>query len=359
MNKILICGDLYDNGNLSFTNELILLMKSSHVIVNLEAPIIEFDKIPIEKNGPNLSHSFSIIKKMKDIGVKYCNLSNNHICDYGERGLKSTLDSLTNNDIVPFGYHIKNKTVGMVTFDINKKKIAVISYSDLEFNNINGSGAIIFGLSKVKRDIERIKKNFDFVIVLYHGGKEHFSIPSPNLKETCRYIIDVGADLVLCQHSHIIGLIEKYKGKEICYGQGNFATSLTNNRNHEDGLIYELTVKSNNIEINKYLSSNIADVIQLNDLNKYNNVFPKIDLENDKALLLLFKKNLDKEKSYYIDTLLGFGFFRKRIFRNKSSFLFQRIYKKRIIKLLNLIRSDTLREVSICILEEFEGFKSE
>ena len=42
------------------------------------------------------------------------------------------------------------------------------------------------------------------------------------IDEACRRIVEKGADLVVCQHSHCIGSEEIYKGKKILYGQGNF-----------------------------------------------------------------------------------------------------------------------------------------
>src|SRR5690606_27860319 len=54
-----------------------------------------------------------------------------------------------------------------------------------------------------------------------HGGIEHYEYPSPRLQRVCRSMVRHGADLVLCQHSHLIGTVEKYRGGEILYGQGN------------------------------------------------------------------------------------------------------------------------------------------
>ena len=38
----------------------------------------------------------------------------------------------------------------------------------------------------------------------------------------CRAMVHMGADAVLCQHSHIIGCMEHYEKGLILYGQGNF-----------------------------------------------------------------------------------------------------------------------------------------
>jgi poly-gamma-glutamate synthesis protein (capsule biosynthesis protein) len=41
-------------------------------------------------------------------------------------------------------------------------------------------------------------------------------------KKAYRKLVEKGADLVICQHSHCIGCEEKYQGGTIVYGQGNF-----------------------------------------------------------------------------------------------------------------------------------------
>ena len=42
------------------------------------------------------------------------------------------------------------------------------------------------------------------------------------MRKVCRKIVDKGADIVLCQHTHCIGVEEDYNGGKIVYGQGNF-----------------------------------------------------------------------------------------------------------------------------------------
>ena len=42
------------------------------------------------------------------------------------------------------------------------------------------------------------------------------------MQKVCRKLIDKGADLVVCQHSHCIGCEEDWGKGKIVYGQGNF-----------------------------------------------------------------------------------------------------------------------------------------
>lgn len=72
------------------------------------------------------------------------------------------------------------------------------------------------------KDIRKAREMGDRIIVIYHGGKEFCSYPSPRLHKLCNAMADNGADVILCQHSHCIGCYEKYNDCHILYGQGNF-----------------------------------------------------------------------------------------------------------------------------------------
>ena len=72
------------------------------------------------------------------------------------------------------------------------------------------------------QDIRALRPTVDYLIVIYHGGKEYCRYPSPRLRNLCREMVLCGADVVLTQHSHCIGCYEEYEGGHILYGQGNF-----------------------------------------------------------------------------------------------------------------------------------------
>ena len=52
-----------------------------------------------------------------------------------------------------------------------------------------------------------------------------------------------GADLVVCQHSHIIGCEEDHEGSKIIYGQGNFLLDDLNNENWQSGLMIRVLIE--------------------------------------------------------------------------------------------------------------------
>ena len=65
-------------------------------------------------------------------------------------------------------------------------------------------------------------KYSDYVLVIVHGGHEHYQLPSPRMQETYRFFIDIGADAVVNHHQHCYSGYEVYNGKPIFYGLGNF-----------------------------------------------------------------------------------------------------------------------------------------
>lgn len=201
-----------------------LLIKADYRIFNLETPLTDFEN-PITKQGPNLSAGENTVKGIQALGVDLLSLANNHIFDHEKEGLLRTIETLDKAGISYVGAG-ENLSIASkpFCFRFSDKKVGVYACTEHEFSiaEKDKAGANPFDPLWSFDHISELKQKVDFVIVLYHGGKEHYRYPSPNLQKICRRMIDKGADLVLCQHSHCIGCEEKYSGRTILYGQGNF-----------------------------------------------------------------------------------------------------------------------------------------
>ena len=55
-----------------------------------------------------------------------------------------------------------------------------------------------------------------------HWGGEHTLRPVPRQRMEARRLIDAGADVLVCHHTHTLQTIEDYRGKKIYYSIGNF-----------------------------------------------------------------------------------------------------------------------------------------
>ena len=221
--EYLIGQDLYE-----------VLQKADYRIFNLETPLVNCVR-PIQKNGPLLSAPPNSINALKALNIGLLTLANNHIMDQDIQGLASTIKTLDEAEILHVGAgNALEEAKAPVFLTIKDKQYGVYACAEHEFSIAGGStpGANPFDPLESLDHVAQMKAQCDYAIVLYHGGKEYYRYPSPNLQKTCRKLVEKGANLVICQHSHCIGCEEKYLGATIVYGQGNF---LFDNGNDEYG----------------------------------------------------------------------------------------------------------------------------
>lgn len=176
--------------------------KADYTIFNLEVPLTD-EKKPIAKSGPNLIAPTATIEGLKAINPLFFGLANNHILDQGVEGLVSTVKVLEDAGIEYSGVG-QNLVEACKPFikEINGKRVGIYCCAEHEFSIATEStpGANPFDPLESFEHIEKLKQSADYVIVLYHGGKEYYRYPSPYLQKICRKLVDKGADLVITQH---------------------------------------------------------------------------------------------------------------------------------------------------------------
>lgn len=233
--KLIICGDLSvtaasleafkaQDKEAAFGDVLGLFAEYDRVVVNLECALTDSEN-RIKKCGPNLKGPKTTADTLKAAGVTDCALSNNHIFDFGKEGAHDTLAELGRVGLGYTGYGANYEDSRKNMFiEQDGVKIGIVNVCEHEYTYAteNREGARPFDEFETMHDIRMAKKEADYVIVIYHGGKELCRYPSPRLMKACREMVRCGADVVLCQHSHCIGCYETFEGGHILYGQGNF-----------------------------------------------------------------------------------------------------------------------------------------
>lgn len=233
--KALLLGDLcptqttnplFEKGDIEtlFTDTLELFEGNDINFVNLECALTQ-SQMPIKKFGPNLAAVPNTANVLKEIGVNYVGLSNNHFFDFGIKGATDSMKFLDEAGIIYTGFGSNyNDSRKNLVIEKNGEKVCVIAVCEHEYSYAleDRMGSRPFDEYDTLEDIRDAKSKNDRVIVLYHGGKEFCTYPSPRLYKVCRAMVRSGADVVLCQHTHCIGCYEEYNGGHILYGQGNF-----------------------------------------------------------------------------------------------------------------------------------------
>lgn len=231
-----------DIENLVGTEIRDVLDKADFRIFNLEVPLVD-KNTPIKKCGPALIAPTKTINGIKKVNVNLFTLANNHILDQGEQGLSSTIGMLNNNNIAYVGVGKNlNEARKPYVIENNGQKIGIYACAEHEFSiaTEKNAGANPFDALESFDHVKKLKETCNKVIVLYHGGKEHYRYPSPMLQKVCRKFVEKGADLVVCQHSHCIGCEEKYQNGTIVYGQGNFLFDHSNSEFWQTSLLISI-----------------------------------------------------------------------------------------------------------------------
>lgn len=234
--KILIAGDFYpservkkiiDEGTYEHVfGEVEPIVKSAdYAIVNYESPVVLGNYKPIVKCGPNLASSEKAIEAIKWAGFDMATLANNHIYDFGKEGLDDTIRTCEKLDVDIVGVGLNLAESQNVFYkEIQGKILAIINCCEHEFSiaGVDTPGANPLNPVQQYYQIREARKKADYVLVIVHGGHEHFQLPSPRMVETYRFFVDAGADAVVNHHQHCYSGYEVYNGKPIFYGLGNF-----------------------------------------------------------------------------------------------------------------------------------------
>ena len=230
MAKLLVTGDFVVSKTYAIdANSRVkaLFEQSDLNVVNLESPVtfaIETDKIV--KTGPHLKANAEATKKaLHDLKIGLATLGNNHILDYGSKGVTDTLQFCKENAVETVGANLNLQEAQQTYYTtIGNHSIAIVNFAENEWSSagVDSAGANPMDLVDNTRQIIEAKKKAKFVFVIVHGGHEYHNLPSLRMKKQYRFYVDHGADLVIGHHTHCVSGWEKYNGGSIFYSLGNF-----------------------------------------------------------------------------------------------------------------------------------------
>lgn len=202
-----------------------IIQSADAALVNLETAVIVSNINPIKKAGLALKTDTRILDMIREVGFTGVTLANNHFADYGQQGVEESLRLLDECNLRHVGAGMNAEEAAEIGYlQAGDKKIAVINACEHEFTVATDTKAGCNALDplKIAMQISKAKKEADYIIVIIHGGHEHYNLPAPRMQEMYRAFVDFGADAVVNHHQHCYSGYETYKDKPIVYGLGNF-----------------------------------------------------------------------------------------------------------------------------------------
>lgn len=370
--NILIGGDFFPgretetmviNSPSNLWGDSIELFKASDLaIINLEAPLTKATDTII-KTGPSIKLSPACISALICAEINIVALANNHIRDYGDQGVKDTLITCKENNIDVVGAGKNLTDASKTLFKVVKgKTIAVINFAENEWASAKDSqfGANPMDIVENVRQIQNAKDKADIVLVIIHGGHEHYQYPSPRMVKQYRFYAESGATMVIGHHPHCISGYEVHQDVPIFYSLGNLffpketkfekwfeGMLLSVNISDDAGLEWSLVpYEQNRSGVYISLLKNEKKETFEKELNEINQVIA------DPDSLEKMWSNYSSEKSIRYLSFLITPTLTGKIIR-KIGMRLPSFFVKQFVPILNFIRCEAHRDLMVAALDEF------
>lgn len=372
--KILIAGDFSQKNRIdvyirrkdfsSLFSEIVPYTKAvDYSIVNFEFPIVKESKDakPIIKKGPSLSGSIEAVEAIKYAGFNCCTLANNHILDQGDICCLSTIAEIEKSGIDTVGCGDNLEEASAILYKkINDEKLAIINCCEHEFSLATNSTPGANPINPIQQfyKIQEARKNANYVVVITHGGHEHYQLPSLRMKETFRFYIDCGADAVINGHQHCFSGYEIYNGKPIVYGLGNLCFDNPSKKGDiwNQGYISMLDMSDNGIQLTIHPYTQCDEKIGVHFIHENDeNFWQKIKELND---IISSDDDLRKSSQLYYAScskhlMQVYNGYDNRILEKlrKMHIIPSRISTKRLLSYLNHLECESHRDKAIYSLK--------
>lgn len=193
-------------------------------VLNFESPVTESNltKKAALTHKSNLG-ALEFIKK--EIKKPILSLANNHMMDFGPKGLLDTLKYVekANLPFIGAGKNEDEATKYLILGDDVKVGIFSVQYKDYYVASKDKPGpAHNKHFEIVKQKIKELRSKVDWIVMVYHGGEEFVNVPMPYTRKLYKKFLKWGVDVVVAHHPHTVQGYEKVKNKMIFYSLGNF-----------------------------------------------------------------------------------------------------------------------------------------
>ena len=203
----------------------VMIMNNEFTYVNKKGATSVYGKAYTFRADPQKAELLEIF------GTDTVTLANNHVYDYGKKGLLSTLDVLDQEGI-PYsgaGRNLKDASK-IIYYVMNGRKVAFVSATQIERSKQYTKAAtetepgVLKALhpEKFLKIVEEAAQNSDYVIAEVHWGTEGMLYPDQSQRHLAEQIAQAGADVIIGGHPHRLQGAAFVGDVPIAYSLGNF-----------------------------------------------------------------------------------------------------------------------------------------
>ena len=166
---------------------------------------------------------------LPESGVEAVNIANNHIIDYGDDGMVSTISALRAADVLYSGY-------GRLC--LWEKDGITIGFAGCRETVWKEDPGVI------AREVESLREQgADVVIYSCHWGREYSALHNETQEEMALCAAQAGADIVIGTHPHVVQGVEELDGTLVLYSLGNMMFGGTKDMTTFDGTLARVRLR--------------------------------------------------------------------------------------------------------------------
>lgn len=222
------------------------LQTADFTIGNLESTIVQHgtprsapagEPQPIILNAP-----LTAVSILQHAGFDLLSLANNHTFDYGPLGLAETAVRLHTADIATIGAGADPTAAHRAVIqEINGVKVAFLAFTAVSEPITSEQWAMnsepcylplttcylplvraVWDETAVSEAIVAARAEADVVVVMAHWGYEYELQADPSQEQMAQRLLEVGADVIVGHHPHVVQKVITGEGTLVAYSVGNF-----------------------------------------------------------------------------------------------------------------------------------------
>jgi poly-gamma-glutamate synthesis protein (capsule biosynthesis protein) len=283
---------MWDSSGATFRS-LYRLGGADATIVNLESPVTTRGKRVTKPFNFRMNPRF--LSALTGGGIDIVSIANNHINDYGPRGLLDTISYLDSVGVRHVGAGRNSLEAYRPVIDtIRGREVAFLAYyggGEAPGAGKSSPGVARRDLEQVCRDIRRLRDGGSsrYIVIILHWGTERATAPDGAQVAFAHALIDAGADAIVGHHPHVLQGIERYGRGVIAYSLGNFVFGGNDRETYNTGM-FEIRLGTSGagyafipVRIDRWRASILsgADSLRLiGSMRKLSSRFPKTIFTN-------------------------------------------------------------------------------
>ena len=195
---------------------------------------------------PSFNSPYEVGDAFIDAGFNLVSLATNHTIDRGEKAVLNSrgywnskenvlaagsYSSFEERDNIPvmevnnISYTMLNYTYGTNGIKVPLGKEYLVNVWPVTGNNPSTDTKYQSYKEQVKKDIESVRDSVDVLMVAMHWGLEYQVSPNNYQLDMAEYLADLGVDIIIGTHAHVIQPITWIDDTLVIYSLGNFISA--------------------------------------------------------------------------------------------------------------------------------------